>query len=64
MKLKIVNKVVMEDDTKVLTIEKIAEASQKDPTLSIILKDVCSRRISDSAKDTPYTTWTGNNKNH
>ena len=40
MKLKIVNKVVMEDDTKVLTIEKIAEASQKDPTLSIILKDV------------------------
>ena len=47
-----VNRVVMEDDTKVLTIEKIAEATQEDPTLFLILKDVQSRKMSDSAKDT------------
>ena len=42
----------MKDDTTVLTIEKIAEATQEDPTLSVILKDVHSGKMCDSAKDT------------
>ena len=49
-----VNRMVMEDDNKVLKMENIVEATQQDPTLFVILKDVCSGRISESAKNTPY----------
>ena len=41
----------MENDTQVLTLKKIAEATRKDHTLCQLFEDVRSGKVSDSVGD-------------
>ena len=44
----------MEDDTLVVTKDKIAKQTFKDPTLAVLSEDVISGKLSDKLKDTIY----------
>ena len=49
-----INRILMEDNTQVVTLEEITQETKKDPNLEVVMKDFWKGELSDGVKQTLY----------